>query len=444
VSGLAAPSGVDGWQDGAVARILVVQHDYPPAELGGYGVMCAQVCHWLADRGHQLLVLTTRPAAAGAAIGDDKQARASITVRRVLVSYWDEATQECVYPSFTDALAIERANHAHLRAALAEHQPEVVSFWHMGALSLGLITDTAQLGLPIVFVVGDDWLCYGGWADGWLRRFADDPDPKRAELVARQTGLPTRLPDLGELGVFCFVSDLLRRRAEQVGGWRLRRWLVAHPGVATAQFPRPYGDTDELALAREWSRRLLWIGRVTAAKGAATAIQALASLPERAGLRVVGPVQPDTRQDLEALAAAHGVAGRVSFAIVPHQRVRACYQQADVTLFTSALANEGFGLVQLEAMASGCPLVTSGAGGAAEFCTDADNCLLVPPGDPAALAAAVRRLAADPPLRVRLVAGGLRTAATLTLDRQASLIEQALLSATARRRQAVPPERRGR
>jgi len=39
----------------------------------------------------------------------------------------------------------------------------------MRAMSLGLITTAARLGFPRVFVIGDDWLCYGGWADAWLR-----------------------------------------------------------------------------------------------------------------------------------------------------------------------------------------------------------------------------------------------------------------------------------
>ena len=49
---------------------------------------------------------------------------------------------------------------------IASFQPEVVSLWHMGSLSLNLIPAAAELALPLVFVIGDDWLVYGAWADG--------------------------------------------------------------------------------------------------------------------------------------------------------------------------------------------------------------------------------------------------------------------------------------
>ena len=42
-------------------RILIVTLDYPPPVLGGYGVMCAQVCTWLKQHGHEVLVLTALP-----------------------------------------------------------------------------------------------------------------------------------------------------------------------------------------------------------------------------------------------------------------------------------------------------------------------------------------------------------------------------------------------
>ena len=67
---------------------------------------------------------------------------------------------------------------------------------------------------------------------------------------------------------------------------------------------------------------------------------------------------------------------------------------------------EGFGLVVLEALAAGLPVVASDIPVFAEYLRDGESALLVPPDDPAALAAALGRLAADPALRRRLAAGG--------------------------------------
>jgi glycosyltransferase involved in cell wall biosynthesis len=71
---------------------------------------------------------------------------------------------------------------------------------------------------------------------------------------------------------------------------------------------------------------------------------------------------------------------------------------------------EPWGLVPLEAMASGCPVIATGRGGSGEYLVDGENCLLVSAEDPAALATAVSRLAESPELRRRLRAGGAETA----------------------------------
>jgi len=67
---------------------------------------------------------------------------------------------------------------------------------------------------------------------------------------------------------------------------------------------------------------------------------------------------------------------------------------------------EPFGLVVLEAMAAGRPVIASNIGGPADIVRDEETGLLVPPGDPRALRAALARLIADPALRARLGAAG--------------------------------------
>ncbi|HET9770900.1 MAG TPA: glycosyltransferase, partial [Acidimicrobiia bacterium] len=82
----------------------------------------------------------------------------------------------------------------------------------------------------------------------------------------------------------------------------------------------------------------------------------------------------------------------------------AWYRAADAFAFPSV--KEGFGLVVLEALAAGLPVVATDIPVFAEYLRDGQNALLVPPDDPAALAAALGRLAGDPDLRRRLAEGG--------------------------------------
>jgi glycosyltransferase involved in cell wall biosynthesis len=117
-----------------------------------------------------------------------------------------------------------------------------------------------------------------------------------------------------------------------------------------------------------------------------------------------------------------GLAGRVTFAEVPRDELRQRYLDADCLVFPSAW-DEPFGLVPVEAMACGTPVVATGTGGSAEFLRDEVNCLLFPARDDEALASRVLRLSEDAALRDRLVEGGLALASELSVDRLAETFE---------------------
>jgi glycosyltransferase involved in cell wall biosynthesis len=87
---------------------------------------------------------------------------------------------------------------------------------------------------------------------------------------------------------------------------------------------------------------------------------------------------------------------------------------------------EPFGLVPLEAMASGTPVIAAASGGAAAHLRDGRTALVVPPDDPAALASAVRRLRRDHDLRATLRAEGRRTAERYPAERSLALVTAAL------------------
>jgi glycosyltransferase involved in cell wall biosynthesis len=116
------------------------------------------------------------------------------------------------------------------------------------------------------------------------------------------------------------------------------------------------------------------------------------------------------------------------------------YAEADALIFPSRW-REPLGLVALEAMACGTPVVATGRGGSGEFCIDELTCLRFDANDAAGLAACVRRLAADPELRARVVSGGFTTAQELTLDRLADVLEQWHLAALDRFANGTPADR---
>ena len=148
---------------------------------------------------------------------------------------------------------------------------------------------------------------------------------------------------------------------------------------------------------------ILFIGRLAAEKGLMTLLEAfgqlLATRPD-AELRIVGPDASGTetgayRRDCLAWVTARGLADRVRFlGEIPHAELPAQIRQAGVVAVPSVWG-EPCGLVVLEAMACGVPVVASRVGGIPELVDDGRTGLLVPPADPPALAAALARALAD-------------------------------------------------
>jgi glycogen synthase len=409
-------------------RILVISNMYPPHHIGGYELSCRDVMDRLRARGHEITVLTTTMRMRGVDDPPDERARG---ILRDLTFYWDD--HKLVSPPLRERLARERANQAALEAALEAARPDVVSVWNMGAMSLGLLTTLVEKRLPIVFAVCDDWLVYGPKLDAWTRLF------KGPSVVARAArtsfGVPTSLPDLSAAGAFCFVTNFVRRRAKEKARVDPTHSTVVYSGIDRADFPPVSAEV------RPWTGRLLSVGRVNELKGVDVAIDALAHLPEDTTLEILGQVDPEYGATLEQLIDRLGVGHRVRFGVVPRSELKDRYRVADAILFPVRW-EEPFGLVPIEAMACGTPVVATGLGGSAEFLVHEGNCLLAPPGDPRALASAVTRLAGDPGLRARLVEGGMPLADELTTDRLADTFEEWHIAVAESFPHGTPPDRR--
>src|SRR4051812_27437906 len=398
-------------------RVLCVGNMYPPHDLrGGYELTWRSSVLHLRARGDEVRVLTTEYRSPEVERGAELDA----DVHRELRWYW----RDHAFPrlSARERLAIERHNAAAFDALVARFRPEVVAWWAMGGMSLGLVERARRSGLPAVGVVGDEWLRWGPKADGWLRPMRRIPG--LAPLAERATGLPARV-DLDTAALWLFNSETVRDKT-RASGLRLPRSEVVHPGIDDALF-RPRAPEP-------WRWRLLSLGRLDPRKGIDLAVDALALLPSEASLVIQGSGgSEEYRASLGERAAAPGVADRVEFSQLPRERLPGLIAGSDALLFPVQW-DEPWGLVPLEAMAVGRPVVATGTGGSREYLRDGDNCLLFAPPDSAdALAAALRRLGEDRDLRERLRASGFETAARYTEDAYNKAIARALETAAARR-----------
>ena len=220
-----------------------------------------------------------------------------------------------------------------------------------------------------------------------------------------------------------FVSEATRRRALE-GGWALSDTGVAHTGIDPGFIdPAPTGG---------WAWRLLYFGRIDRRKGIDTAVDALALLPEEAVLTLIGDGDERYAAELRHRAAGRGLGARVRFEVARRRRdLPAAIRASDAVVFPVRW-EEPWGLVPLEAMACGRPVIATGRGGSGEYLKDGTNCLLFAAGDAVALAESVRRLAGDESLRARLLTGGLETARRHTEPRFNAAVLAALEHAAER------------
>lgn len=205
--------------------------------------------------------------------------------------------------------------------------------------------------------------------------------------------------------------------------------LLAVPmGAITVALP----GTDPAPLATgssDGSLRILCVGSVIPRKGQVLLVEALGGIPGDWQLTIAGSLDADsgTSDALRRAIARAGLDDRVHLVGELSERDLAAHYQAS-DLFVSASLYEGYGMALAEALARGLPIVAA-AGGAVSETVPADAGLLVPPGDAAALRAALARCLHEPKLLGELRAGALAARSRLPRWSDTAMrVETALLA----------------
>ena len=210
-------------------------------------------------------------------------------------------------------------------------------------------------------------------------------------------------------GVTCTRDGLAR--LEALGG--RERVALAYHGLDLARFPLPPMDRPPRDGSDPADPILfLCVGRLVAKKGHDDLISALAALPAELHWRLSLIGGGELRAALEARAAATGLSSRVVFHGSQAQpAVIAAMRAADLFVLPTKPApsgdRDGLPNVLMEAASQGLPIVATDFAGTPEFVAHGRQGVLVPPGDPAVLSAALTALARDPALRRRLAEGAL-------------------------------------
>jgi D-inositol-3-phosphate glycosyltransferase len=366
------------------------------ADAGGQNVHVASLAQALAARGHSVEVCTRRddptmpervPLAPGVDVVHVPAGPSRPIVKDELLPFM---------PDFGDWLADRWISRP----------PDVVHahFW-MSGVAAGVARQRVRFASAQTF-----------HALGIVKRRhqgAQDTSPAEREAVECRIALETD-------AVIATATDEVRELLNL--GCRPERLHVVPCGVD--DFPPAPPD------GRCWRHpggRIVSLGRLVERKGVDTVIQALAQLPQAELVIAGGPVtgfddDPEVRR-LRSIVGRLGLDERVSLVgPLSREQVPALLRSADVVACTPWY--EPFGIVPLEAMSCGKPVVASAVGGLLDTVVDGVTGVQVPPRDPDRLAAVLRELLADPDRRRRMgQAGRARIAENYTWPKVAEATE---------------------
>jgi glycosyltransferase involved in cell wall biosynthesis len=245
------------------------------------------------------------------------------------------------------------------------------------------------------------WWFPSGMVATWLRQLGRG---RAVPLVTTLHGSDVRLGRRGALARSRFRAVL--RSSTTVTA--VSRWLAdgaqeVCPDVQPVVAPMPAATELFHPDGTPRGDRLLFVGRANAQKGLESLIRALGCMQSTVSLDVVG--DGAGRAALEQLGRDLGLAHRLHWhGTLPQPRVAALYRAAAALVVPSI--DEGLGLVAVEGQLSGVPVVVSNSGGLPDIVQDGCTGLLVPPGEPAALAIALDDLLARPDRGAALGAAG--------------------------------------
>ncbi|HEX2040864.1 MAG TPA: glycosyltransferase family 4 protein [Acidimicrobiales bacterium] len=247
------------------------------------------------------------------------------------------------------------------------------------------------------------------------------PGPTLTALLAAPHPLVGTFHRAGASRSYRMFGPLVRRLVDRLDA----RVVVSEDACRTAldAHPGPYEElfngieVERFAKAAPYpgrGRTVFFVGRHEPRKGLAVLLDALALLPPDVRLWVAG----EGPQTAELRARTDGDPRVEWLGRIDDAEVAARLRGADLFCAPS-LHGESFGVVLLEAMAAGTPIVAGDLPGYRNVARPDQHAVLVPPGDPAALAAGIRRVLDDGRLAARLVAAGEIRAAEFSMERLA-------------------------
>jgi glycogen(starch) synthase len=367
-------------------RVLLLSWEYPPVIEGGLARHVRKLSEALVRQGVAVDVLTRGIAGTGNGSGASGAVVAGgVNIHRVPEPGWPRELDRFV-------AWVELMNEHMLSAGAslaAEHSYDVIH-GHDWLVAHASGTLAESLGVPYVTTIH---ATEHGRHQGWVQ---DEP---QAHIHAVERRMAHRADGL----IVC--SHYMRGHVADIFDVPERRITVIPNGIDPSEL-RPVGDLESLRaeFAAPEEKLVVLVGRLTYEKGFQLALDALPTVIEQVGnVRFLVAGSGTHEAELREQARLLGLDAHGSFlGWIGDDALHSLYRIADLCVVPSLY--EPFGLVALEAMASGCPCIVADTGGLREVVPAGDRVgLRFNGGDAAHLGVMIERLLLDDELRERLV-----------------------------------------
>jgi len=372
-------------------RILVLTAFYPPHQIGGYEIRCKEVVDDLVKRGHEAFIITTRcPTRQCDLLNIEYSIARVLHPKKVAQNTLIQIRNDLIDLRFIDQI-------------LKAYQPDIIYLWSIQPLSNAIFPYFTDQNIQIVYDEGGSGLIYlTKIHEGGLYFFKNknDPSTKRwlkkvlnrmlnwisSGLIKPQWSWPN------DMRVYFNSKSALRYSQER--GAQVKTANVIYSGIMIAHFPfHPRDQTGSPV-------KIITPGRIKPKKGNKDAVYLMSELRKReidARLIIVGKVELNEYYD-EILQEifTNGLVDFIEYSPMVSQRELAhLYQESEFCLVPTYFKT-GFSRVPLEAMASGCIVITYGNEGSGEIIDDSHTGFIVPEGDISAAADLIEDLINDP------------------------------------------------
>ena len=357
-------------------RILAITAFYPPFHHGGYELRCKDVLEGLSQKGHEICLITNQVASNN--VSDHKEPFSVLRILSLKPSGGNVFYQ--IHSDKNDLKKIEKS--------VESFRPDLIYLWHIQNLSDAILPYLADKNVPIVYDEGGNGLIfftrlqkrglyfYKNDQDSFLKRWLKQGVKNYAHLISGGRIVPDWDWPVQMKVYFNSKSNVEHARKMKVP---LGDEVVIHSGIDISRFPFQARSKISSPV------RIVIPARIKELKGCKDGIFLVDELRKRnipAKLLIIGEVQSEAYyNELVKITNDLELSGSVEFRpMVSQEELRAIYQQTDICFFTSYFKT-GFSRVPLEAIASGCLVITYGNEGSGESVIQGVSGFIVKEGD---------------------------------------------------------------